>query len=72
MQVDTERSAEWRQVLDVTIAVLSHQLSLNPQTGLLADFLVYDHQKQQYMPCQGKVLEKDNDGEYNWNSCRCC
>ena len=37
---------------------------------MLADFLVYDHSKKHYMPCQGKVLEKDNDGEYNWNSCR--
>ncbi len=69
-QEDTERAKEWKQVLDSTIAVLQHQLRLHPQTGLLADFLVYDHSERCYKPCEGKVLEKDNDGEYNWNSCR--
>ncbi|DBA92104.1 TPA: hypothetical protein ACH3X1_015830 [Trebouxia sp. C0004] len=67
---DTERAKEWKQVLDSTIAVLQHQLSLHPQTGLLADFMVYNHSEQCYKPCEGKMLEKDNDGEYNWNSCR--
>jgi len=70
-QEDTERAKEWKQVLDSTIAALQHQLRLHPQTGLLADFLVYDHSERCYKPCEGKILEKDNDGEYNWNSCRC-
>ena len=50
--------------------MLQHQLSLHPGTGLLADFLVYDHVEQCYKPSESKVLEKENDGEYNWNSCR--
>ena len=69
-QEDTERAKKWKQVVESTIAVLQHQLRLHPETGLLADFLVYDHSERCYKPCEGKVLEKDNDGEYNWNSCR--
>ena len=70
MQEDTKRSKEWKQVLDSTIAVLQDQLALHPETGLLADFLVYSPSKKHYRPAKGKILEKENDGEYGWNSCR--
>lgn len=70
MQEDTARSKEWRQVLDSTIAVLQDQLALHPETGLLADFLVYSPPEKRYKPSEGKILEKDSDGQYGWNSCR--
>lgn len=70
LQVDTERAQEWKQVLDSSIAVLQYQYALHPQTGLLADFLVYNQAQKRYQPSEGKVLEKDTDGEYGWNSCR--
>ena len=70
LQVDTERAQEWKQVLDSSVAVLQDQLALHPQTGLLADFLVYNPAEKRYKPSEGKVLEKDTDGEYGWNSCR--
>ncbi|KAL3157183.1 hypothetical protein ABBQ38_001422 [Trebouxia sp. C0009 RCD-2024] len=67
---DTERKMEWKQVLDSTITVLQDQLALHPQTGLVADFLVWSPSEKRYKPAEGKILEKDNDGEYGWNSCR--
>ncbi|KAF9548135.1 hypothetical protein EC957_007163 [Mortierella hygrophila] len=65
---DVERCEEWRKVLDSIIMTVQHQLALN-QTGLIADFL-----KQSangfYEPSPNKILESDNDKDYNWNSCR--
>lgn len=55
MQEDTERRMEWKQVLESTIAVLNDQLALHPQTGLLADFLVYSVSEKRYKPAEGKL-----------------
>lgn len=55
LQEDTERRAEWKQVLDCTIAVLQEQLALHPQTGLLADFLVYSTAEKRYKPAEGML-----------------
>ena len=46
---------EWKQVLDSSIAVLHDQLALHPQTGLLADFLVYSTPEKRYKPAEGKL-----------------
>ena len=50
--------------------VLQQQLALHPDTGLLADFLVYDHSEKSYKPSKGKVLERDSDGDFSYNACR--
>ena len=34
MQIDTERTKEWEQVLEASIEVLQHQLELHPDTGI--------------------------------------
>lgn len=49
---------------------MNGQLSFNPQTGLIADFLKLDPNSKLYYPARGEVLESDHDGDYNWNSCR--
>lgn len=43
---------------------------MNPQTGLIADFLKLDSRSGTYQPARGEVLESKHDGDYNWNSCR--
>ena len=50
--------------------ILRQQLALHPDTGLLADFLVYDHSQQKYKPSQGKILERESDGDFGYNACR--
>ena len=70
MQVDTERRSQWLGVIDASVEVLQQQLALHPDTGLLADFLVYDHAQKKYKPSQGKILERDSDGDFGYNACR--
>ena len=50
--------------------LLQQQLALHPDTGLLADFLVYDHSKNTYLPSKGRILERDSDGDFGYNACR--
>lgn len=69
-QVDTERESQWLSVIEATVKVLQQQLALHPDTGLLADFLVYDHSKNRYMPSKGRILERDSDGDFGYNACR--
>lgn len=69
-QVDTERSSDWVSVINATVAVLQQQLALHPDTGLLADFLVYDHSQKRYKPPKGRILERDSDGDFGYNACR--
>ncbi|ORZ05361.1 Six-hairpin glycosidase-like protein [Lobosporangium transversale] len=65
---DPERSPQWAKVMDAIITNVQHQLSLNP-TGLIADFLKLSTNGY-YEPAAHKVLESDNDKDFNWNSCR--
>ncbi|KAF9933653.1 hypothetical protein FBU30_004896 [Linnemannia zychae] len=65
---DVERSDQWRKVLDSIITTIQHQLALNP-TGLIADFLKQSSNGY-YEPSTKKILESDNDKDFNWNSCR--
>ena len=69
-QEDKERSAQWSGVVNATIEVLQQQLKLHPDTGLVADFLVYNKAEKQYKPAKGKVLERETDGEFGYNACR--
>ncbi|KAG2217845.1 hypothetical protein INT45_008142 [Circinella minor] len=68
-QDDSPRQQQWANVISAIINCVSGQLSMNPQTGLIADFLKLDNNGH-YYPAKGQVLESDHDGHYNWNSCR--
>ncbi|ORX60637.1 Six-hairpin glycosidase [Hesseltinella vesiculosa] len=68
-QDDTARQQQWGNVINAIVNTTVAQLSINPQTGLIADFLKLDRQGT-YLPARGEVLESKNDGDYNWNSCR--
>lgn len=57
-------------MINAIINTCQAQLALNPQTGLLADFLCLDSRSKTYHPARKQVLESKNDGDYNWNSCR--
>ena len=50
--------------------LLEQQLALHPDTGLLADFLVYNKSEKRYKPSKGKVLERERDGDFGYNACR--
>ncbi|RKP07245.1 Six-hairpin glycosidase-like protein, partial [Thamnocephalis sphaerospora] len=65
-----ERAMEWLQVVNATRRCINTQFHLHPQTGLVADFLVWDVQQAMYMPAPGKVLESMHDGHFYWNACR--
>ncbi|ORE04134.1 Six-hairpin glycosidase [Rhizopus microsporus var. microsporus] len=67
---DTERQHIWGNVINAIINTCHIQLTLHPQTGLIADFLSLDHRSGTYQPVHKKVLESKHDPDYNWNSCR--
>ncbi|KAI8365377.1 Six-hairpin glycosidase-like protein [Radiomyces spectabilis] len=69
-QDDVERQQLWANVISAIVNTTSGQLQMNPQTGLIADFLKLDPQSRLYYPARGEVLESEHDGDYNWNSCR--
>ncbi|KAG0358211.1 Six-hairpin glycosidase-like protein [Gamsiella multidivaricata] len=65
---DPERSSQWAKVMDAIVTTVQHQVQLNP-TGLIADFLKLAANGY-FEPSRHKILESDNDKDYNWNSCR--
>ncbi|KAG0267653.1 hypothetical protein DFQ27_008556 [Actinomortierella ambigua] len=66
---DVERSQQWARVMDSIIATVQHNLQLHPNTGLIADFLRVARNGH-YEPHPQKILESENDKDFNWNSCR--
>ncbi len=70
LQVDTERTQKWKTVIDAIVELLQQQLALHPDTGLLADFLVYNKSEKRYKPSKGKILERVSDGDFGYNACR--
>ena len=70
VQVDTKRSGQWQRVIKAIVELLQQQLALHPETGLLADFLVYNKSEKRYKPSKGKILERDSDGDFGYNACR--
>ncbi|KAL0041273.1 hypothetical protein WJX77_010658 [Trebouxia sp. C0004] len=69
-EVDTQRSKQWISVIEASVQVLQQQLALHPETGLLADFLVYNKSEKRFKPSKGKILERDSDGDFGYNACR--
>ncbi|KAI8970083.1 Six-hairpin glycosidase-like protein [Mycotypha africana] len=67
---DRERQEIWGKVINAIVNTCQAQLSYNPQTGLIADFLSLDQRSNTYVPVHKEVLESKHDGDYNWNSCR--
>ncbi|CAO3701632.1 unnamed protein product [Rhizopus stolonifer] len=67
---DTERQQIWGNVVNAIVNTCQAQLSFNPQTGLIADFLTLDPRTRSYNPVRKEVLESEHDPDYNWNSCR--
>lgn len=57
-------------MINAIVNTCQRQLSLNPQTGLVADFLSLDSRTNTYNPVHKEVLESKHDPDYNWNSCR--
>jgi endo-1,4-beta-D-glucanase Y len=62
-------SFNWNKVL-TTILKSSNDIfrKSSLSTGLLPDFMIYENNS--WNKVNGKVLESDLDGEYNWNACR--
>lgn len=69
-EVDTKRKEEWEGLIQATVKLLQQQLALHPDTGLLADFLVYNKSEKRYKPSKGKILERERDGDFGYNACR--
>ncbi|KAG1460659.1 hypothetical protein G6F55_004036 [Rhizopus delemar] len=67
---DTERQQIWGNVVNAIVNTCQGQLAMNPQTGLIADFLTLDPRTRAYNPVHKEVLESKHDPDYNWNSCR--
>ncbi|KAI9361016.1 Six-hairpin glycosidase-like protein [Pilaira anomala] len=67
---DKQRQQIWTKVIDNLVKTFQDQLAINPQTGLVADFLTLDSNTKKYKPVTKKVLESNRDSDYNWNSCR--
>lgn len=59
----------WLSVMD-KIYSLINELTTNfaSGTGLLPDFVEFIY--GEYVPADGLFLERDEDGDYSWNSCR--
>jgi len=55
LQVDAQRSQQWSSVIEASVQVLQQQLALHPETGLLADFLVYNKSEKRYKPAMGTL-----------------
>lgn len=79
-QLDTDRAQGWKGVLQRAIETYKFNNDWNNKevqqgraskySGLVADFYVYDTSSREYYPAKGKVREKDQDKDYNYNACR--
>ena len=69
MQEDREHARDWQRVAESCVQYLLSSMA-NPHTGLVPDFAVWDGALGAYKAPEGKVLEKDEDKVYFWNSCR--
>ena len=69
VQVDTERSERWQQVLRATVAAAQDSLAQHP-TGLFPDFVEHDAAAGRHRAVAGKVLEREHDDSFCWNACR--
>ncbi|MBR6403812.1 MAG: hypothetical protein IKS48_10555 [Eubacterium sp.] len=60
----------WMKVYNKTYEIIE-DLGINGSTGLLPDFVVPDKTTGKYKAAPAGFLEDENDGAYNYNSCRC-
>ena len=58
----------WMQLYDTTYGIIN-QFVAQYQTGLLPDFIVKD-KNGKWIPAPAHLLEGENDGAYEYNSCR--
>ncbi|MBP0974416.1 MAG: hypothetical protein J5851_10965, partial [Oscillospiraceae bacterium] len=60
--------ARWMELYDNTYSIINHFVD-KYQTGLLPDFIVKDASGE-WIPAPANFLENENDGVYEYNSCR--
>ena len=60
----------WMKVYNNTYEIIG-DLGTNGKTGLLPDFVVPDKSTGKYKAAPVNFMEDENDGAYNYNSCRC-
>lgn len=58
----------WMQLYDSTYGIINHFVE-KYQTGLLPDFIIKDSSGE-WIPAPANFLENENDGVYEYNSCR--
>ena len=58
----------WMQLYDNTYGIINHFVE-KYQTGLLPDFIIKDSSGE-WIPAPANFLENENDGVYEYNSCR--
>ena len=58
----------WMQLYDNTYSIINHFVE-KYQTGLLPDFIIEDS-SDEWIPAPANFLENENDGVYEYNSCR--
>ncbi len=58
----------WMQLYDNTYSIINHFVE-KYQTGLLPDFIIKDSGGE-WIPAPANFLENENDGVYEYNSCR--
>ncbi len=58
----------WLQLYDSTYGIINHFVE-KYQTGLLPDFIIKDSSGE-WIPAPANFLENENDGVYEYNSCR--
>ncbi|MCP4179367.1 MAG: tandem-95 repeat protein [bacterium] len=62
---NAESSSEWNSIITACISKLQYlQNNYSSSTGLVSDFI------KNGVPVTGRVLEDENDGNYNYNACR--
>jgi len=66
---DFAHAETWEATLEATVRAVQAQLDQH-STGLMADFVMYNHDLKRFEPVKGKVLERAHDPDYFFNSCR--
>ena len=65
---DVTGDERWMQLYDNTYGIINHFVE-KYQTGLLPDFIIKDSSGE-WIPAPANFLENENDGVYEYNSCR--
>ena len=65
---DVTGDERWMQLYNTTYGIINHFVE-EYQTGLLPDFIIKDSSGE-WIPAPANFLENENDGVYEYNSCR--